>query len=101
LSDKGEVLLLRPNPEKYDVISRFELPEGGEGQHWAHPVVIGKRLYLRHGTFLYCYDVAKAAVPEWLNDGRLQWKSSPPLVMPENRPDDPCFSVKDPTIVFY
>ena len=58
LSDKGDVLLIRPNPEKYEVISQFSIPEGGEGPTWAHPVVIGKRLYLRHGTFLYCYDVA-------------------------------------------
>jgi len=59
LSDKGAVLLVRPNPEKFDVISRFDLPKEGSGPTWAHPVVFGKRLYLRHGTFLYCYDVAK------------------------------------------
>jgi len=58
-TDKEEVLLIRPNPEKYDVISQFPLPEGGEGATWAHPVVFGKRLYLRHGTFLYCYDIAR------------------------------------------
>jgi outer membrane protein assembly factor BamB len=58
-SEKGEVLLLRPNTEKFDVISQFNLPEGGVGAHWAHPVVFGKRLYLRHGTFLYCYDIAQ------------------------------------------
>ena len=56
--ERGDMLLIRPNPEKYDVISRFHLPEEGEGPTWAHPVVWGKRLYLRHGTFLYCYDVA-------------------------------------------
>ena len=59
LSENGNVLLIRPNPEKYDVVSRFDLPEEGEGPTWAHPVVCGKRLYLRHGAFLYCYDVAK------------------------------------------
>ena len=42
-----------------------------------------------------------AAEPDWLNDGRFQWTSSGPLVSPEVRPDDPCFSVKDPTVVFY
>ena len=57
-TDKGDVLLIRPNPERYEVVSQFELPEGGEGPYWAHPVVCGKRLYLRHGTFLYCYDIA-------------------------------------------
>jgi outer membrane protein assembly factor BamB len=57
--DQGEVLLIRPNPEKYEVVGKFDIPEGGEGATWAHPVVIGKRLYLRHGTFLYCYDIAR------------------------------------------
>jgi outer membrane protein assembly factor BamB len=59
LSDKGDMLLVRPNPEEYEEISRFDLPEEGEGPVWAHPVVFGKRLYLRHGTYLYCYDVAR------------------------------------------
>jgi len=59
LSEKGDVLLIRPNPEKYDVVSRFQLPEEGEGPTWAHPVVCGKRLYFRHGAFLYCYDIAR------------------------------------------
>ena len=59
LNEKGEVLLIRPNPEKYEVISQFELPEGGEGLVWAHPVVCGKRLYIRHGRFLYCYGIAR------------------------------------------
>ncbi len=59
LSEKGDVLLMRPNPEKYDVVSRFTLPEEGDGPTWAHPVVCGKRLYIRHGTFLYCYDIAR------------------------------------------
>lgn len=29
----------------------------GEGPSWAHPVVIGGRLYLRYDTHLYCFDV--------------------------------------------
>jgi acyl dehydratase len=29
----------------------------GEGTSWAHPVVIGGRLYLRYDTHLYCFDV--------------------------------------------
>jgi len=58
-TDKGDILLIRPTPERYEVISQFHLPEEGEGPTWAHPVVCGKRLYLRHGTFLYCYDIAR------------------------------------------
>jgi len=59
LCEKGDVMLIRPNPEKFDVISQFHLPEEGEGLVWAHPVICGKRLYIRHGTFLYCYDIAR------------------------------------------
>ena len=59
LCEKGDMLLIRPNPEKFDVVGQFTLPEGGEGLAWAHPVVCGKRLYIRHGKFLYCYDIAR------------------------------------------
>jgi outer membrane protein assembly factor BamB len=33
----------------------------GAGPSWAHPVVIGGRLYLRYDTNLYCYDVKAAS----------------------------------------
>jgi outer membrane protein assembly factor BamB len=58
VSDTGEVGLVRPNPERLEVISRFQLPAGGEGPFWAFPVISNGRLYLRHGQFLYAYDIA-------------------------------------------
>lgn len=36
-----------------------------------------------------------------LLSGRFQWEVSEPLVAPAKRPDDPCFSMKDPTVVFH
>jgi hypothetical protein len=33
--------------------------------------------------------------------GNFEWKVSQPLVTPADRPEDPCYSVKDPSIVFY
>jgi len=57
VSEKYQVGLVPCTPEKHEVVSRFKLPEGGEGNSWAHPVVCGGRLYIRHGDFLYCYDV--------------------------------------------
>jgi len=33
--------------------------------------------------------------------GRFQWKISEPLVAPADRPEDPCYSMKDPTLVFH
>jgi len=53
----GAVGLVKATPQGHAVISRFSLPQGGNGPVWAHPVVCGGRLYLRHGDRLYCYDV--------------------------------------------
>lgn len=57
LSEKSDLGLAKATPEGLEVISQFKLPEGGEGPSWAHPVVCGGRLYLRHGDNLYAYDV--------------------------------------------
>jgi len=57
LSDGGAVALMPANPEGYNVVSQFQLPSDSKEPTWAHPVVCGGRLYLRHGEFLYAYDV--------------------------------------------
>jgi len=44
VSDVGEVGLVRPDPERIDIISRFAVPEGGKGGLHAFPVVCGGRL---------------------------------------------------------
>lgn len=33
--------------------------------------------------------------------GKFSWTTGPPLVAPVSRPSDPCYSVKDPSIVWY
>jgi len=38
---------------------------------------------------------------ENLLSGRLDWSVSAPLVSPAHPPEDPCHSVKDPSIVFH
>lgn len=58
LGRNRQVGLVRPCPEKHDLISAFKIPKGGKGPTWAHPVVCQKRLYIRHGQFLYAYDIA-------------------------------------------
>ncbi len=55
LSEDGLMGLARPTPTGLELVSSFKLPEGGEGPTWAHPVVCGARLYLRHDEFLYAY----------------------------------------------
>ena len=57
LGERGTMGLVTPSPEAHNVISRFDLPKGGQGPWWAHPVVCDGRLHVRHGEFLYAYDV--------------------------------------------
>ncbi len=57
MDERGNVGLVKPTPTAHDIISRFRIPEGGQGPTWAHPVVCGGRLYLRHSDFLYAYDI--------------------------------------------
>ncbi|MCX7591268.1 MAG: PQQ-like beta-propeller repeat protein [Kiritimatiellae bacterium] len=53
----GTMVLARATPEKWEEVSRFKVPSGGIQEYWAHPVVFGGRLYVRHSDVLYCYDV--------------------------------------------
>ncbi|MBN4049828.1 PQQ-like beta-propeller repeat protein [bacterium AH-315-M10] len=58
LSERGgKIGLVRATPEKFELISSFKVP--GDGKSWAHPVVIGKRLYVRYGDKLTVYDVTR------------------------------------------
>jgi len=57
LSEHRKMGLVKPTPAGHQVISQFKIPEGGEGPTWAHPVVCGGRLYVRHADQLYAYDV--------------------------------------------
>lgn len=57
LEDRGMVKLVKATPEKYEVVSSFQVPNGGEGMHWAPPVVCGGRLYVRHADKLFAYDI--------------------------------------------
>lgn len=54
---KRKVALVEATPKGYEEISQFVLPDHGEGPTWAYPVVVGGRLYIRHGDYLYAYDV--------------------------------------------
>ncbi|HUT94450.1 MAG TPA: PQQ-binding-like beta-propeller repeat protein [Thermoguttaceae bacterium] len=51
----GQVGLATCSPDGLAMKGSFSVQ--GEGPSWAHPVVIGGRLYVRYDTHLYCYDV--------------------------------------------
>jgi len=57
LDERGIMTLVKASPEKYETTSAFEIPDGGDGMHWAHPVVFDKRLYIRHQDKLFAYDI--------------------------------------------
>jgi len=59
MDERGAVGLMRPGTARCEITSRFQIPQGGQGPTWAHPVVCGGRLYLRHGDFLYAYHVRR------------------------------------------
>ena len=58
-------------------------------------------LAMRAVPLLLLVSACAAAEPAWLTTGEFRWKSTGPLLAPVERPDDPCVSVKDPSVVFH
>jgi outer membrane protein assembly factor BamB len=54
----GNVGLLKPDTEKFDLISSFRIKEGS-GPYWSHPVINNSVLYLRHGEALMAFNIKK------------------------------------------
>jgi outer membrane protein assembly factor BamB len=54
----GIVSLVKPVPTGFERTGTFTVTQGTTN-HWAHPVISGKRLYIRHGDTLLAYDVAQ------------------------------------------
>ena len=52
----GHVALVRPNTEKFDIVSTFQVTKG-TGPYWAHPVISKGKLYIRHGEVLMVYSI--------------------------------------------
>ena len=57
-AEKGTMGLVKASPKAHKLAGSFKVPEGGKGQYWAHPVVCGGRLYVRHADNLYAYDIS-------------------------------------------
>ncbi|MDD4822920.1 MAG: PQQ-binding-like beta-propeller repeat protein [Bacteroidales bacterium] len=55
-TDKGDMLLVKANPEKFEIVSRFKITKGTK-DHWAHPVIYKGILYVRHGDSLMAYKI--------------------------------------------
>jgi outer membrane protein assembly factor BamB len=59
LAQNGVVALVRPNPEKMEIVSRFVFAREHQNNVWAHPVILEGRLYLRHQQTLRCFDIRR------------------------------------------
>ncbi len=57
LDERGTMALVKPTPRGFQIVSSFRVPKGGAGLYWAHPVVCGGRLYIRHADRLFAYDI--------------------------------------------
>ena len=55
-NDKGDMMLVKANPEKFDIVSQFSITMGTQ-QHWAHPVLYKGIMFVRHGNTLMAYKV--------------------------------------------
>jgi outer membrane protein assembly factor BamB len=52
----GFVGLVKPSPEKFELVSSFQITKGN-GPHWAHPSIYDGKLFIRHGDYLLVYDI--------------------------------------------
>ncbi len=57
LSEQGEVVLLDPGADAFEVKGSFKLVPDRKSDAWTHPVISDGRLYLRYQETLFCYDV--------------------------------------------
>ncbi len=55
----GAMTLIKATPEKYESMGEFSVPSGGQSMYWAHPVICGKRLYVRHWDKVFVYDIGQ------------------------------------------
>ncbi len=59
VGENGEAGLVVPDPADFRMVSSFKLPAGGDGPFRAHPAIADGRLYIRHDTRLFVYDIRK------------------------------------------
>jgi hypothetical protein len=53
----GTIGLIEPLSDQFRPVSSIKVPLGAN-QHWAHLVIVNKKMYVRHGASLMVYDIA-------------------------------------------
>ena len=56
-NERGPVLLIEANPNRYVETGYLNPPRQGDQPTWPHPVIANGRLYLRDQGVLWCHDV--------------------------------------------
>jgi len=59
LSKEGEMLLIAPGKDANEIVGRFQATHKPDKEAFAHPVVCGGRLYVRHAERLFVYKIVK------------------------------------------
>ncbi len=55
---KGNIALVKPNPDSFELISTFKNYKG-KGLHWAHLSIFDGNMFVRRGDVLLAYDIKK------------------------------------------
>ena len=55
---RGEMKLVQPTPERFDIVSRFYITKG-TNEHVAHPIIYNGVLYVRRGNTLMAFNIKK------------------------------------------
>ncbi|MDP6634138.1 MAG: PQQ-like beta-propeller repeat protein [Phycisphaerae bacterium] len=58
LAQSGRMALMKPTEKGFEITGEFALAKDKKDA-WAHPVILGGRLYLRFGGNLHCYSIQK------------------------------------------
>jgi outer membrane protein assembly factor BamB len=59
----GLMALIKANPEKFELVSSFSLPERSRYPSWPHPTIANGRLYIRDQDKLLCFDIRERGSP--------------------------------------
>ncbi len=59
--DTGELMIVKPNPEKFELVAKFEAlkPEGRSNNAWSPIVISDGRLIIRDHRQIVCFDLRK------------------------------------------
>ena len=55
----GIMTLVKADPDSFQEVAHFKVPGSGDRPSWAHPVIVGGRLYLREDDKILCYSIER------------------------------------------